>query len=887
MSLAPGMRLGPYEVLSPLGAGGMGEVYKARDTRLDRTVAIKVLPPQTSERPEVRQRFEREARAVSALNHPNICTLHDVGEEGGVNYLVMEFVDGETLADRLKRGALPLDQALRTATQVADALDRAHRTGIIHRDLKPGNIMLTKDGVKVLDFGLAKMRATAAGAAMSGGSVMQTLTSPLTGEGSIVGTLQYMAPEQLEGKEADARSDIFSFGAVLYEMTTGRKPFDASTQAGVIAQIMQSDPTAMSAVIPQVPPALEQLARACLVKDPSQRRQTMRDVLTDLQWIASPASRQDISLPARGKRPLPVWIWKAAAGVCAALAIAAVVYLRLLPPPEAAVSRFTITAPPKAAFGLGLVLSPDGKQLAFVATSEGGEDLLWLRPLDSLEARPLAGTEGSQFPFWSPDGHSIAFFSQGKLKRSDIAGGSVQVICDAPDPRGGSWGPDGTILLAPDANSGLHRVSANGGTPIVFTKLDPSRSEGSHRWPYFLPDGRHFVCFRMTSKPSNSELAIGSSDSAELRTLTGSSSAAAYSNPGFLLFVRGATLLAQPFSPSSLTLSGGPTPLAPDVKVTGFGTGPSAAAQYSVSSNGTLVYQTGSGQQEQLTWFDRTGKLLGNLGPAGTTNSPEISPDGGRVLSDGQSDIWMYDTTSGNASRFTLAEVGDSSGAWSPDGTQIVFAATRDRKSDLYTKPAGGGGAEQLLLSTELDKIPDDWSQNGVIIFEAYNAKTRSDLWWLPLNGDRKPVLYLQTAFNEAHGRLSPDGKWIAYTSDETGRGEVYVQSFPTPGAGKYLISAGGGDQPSWRRDGKELYFITPDRKLMAVDVTTGSSFHADKPKLLFQTRAPALGISLFRNHYAPAPDGQKFLVATVPQEQSATALVMVLNWMQELSAKK
>jgi Tol biopolymer transport system component len=880
MRLSAGTRLGPYEILAPIGAGGMGEVYKARDTRLDRTVAIKVLPPQTSGRPEVRQRFEREARAVSALNHPHICTLHDIGHDGDLDYLVMEFLEGETLAERLKRGPLPLDQALRTATEIADALDRAHRTGIVHRDLKPGNIMLTKDGAKVLDFGLAKMHPLAAGSAVSGGSVMQTLTSPLTGEGAIIGTLQYMAPEQLEGREADARSDIFSFGAVLYEMAAGRKPFDSPTQAGLIAQIMQSDPPGLSSVLPQAPSALEQLARACLAKDPAERRQTMRDVLTDLKWIATSSSRSGLPHPAASARRLPVWMWKASAAVFAfgALALAAAWWLR--PKPDAQVARFAIPAPEKATFGFGLALSPDGRSLAFAASTDGGQDLLWIRPVDALAPHAIPGTDGAQLPFWSPDGRSVAFFAQGKLKRVDLSGGPVQTICEANDPRGGAWGPDGTILVAPESSLPLQRVPATGGTPVSLTKLDPSRMELSHRWPKFLPDGRHYLCFTSCGNPSNLAIAVGSLDSPDLRILTRADSAPDYSPPGFLLFARGTTLMAQSFNLSSFRLSGDPVPVAQGMHTMGISTGPTGAAQFTVSANGTLVYQTGGEQPEQLAWFDRSGKSLGTLGPPGSVNSPALSPDGRRAVVDGSSDLWLFDTARGSPTRFTFAALGDSAGVWSPDGSRIVYAANRNGRSELYVKSTSGGGAEQSLLRTDFDLMPDDWSSDGrFLLYESFTTKTRGDLWYLPMEGDRKPVSYLQTEFNEAHPRLSPDGKWLAYTSDETGRPEIYVQSFPTPGNGKFLISSNGGDQPAWRLDGKELYYLTADRKLMSVQVKTAPSFEAAPSQLLFQTHVPQISITTFRNHYAAAPDGRRFLVTSIPEAGSPTPLVVVLNW--------
>jgi hypothetical protein len=750
----------------------MGEVYKARDTRLERTVAIKVLPAHAAELPDVRQRFEREARAVSALNHPHICTLHDIGHDGDLDYLVMEYLEGETLVERLKRGPMPLEQTLRIAAEVADALDRAHRTGIIHRDLKPGNIMLTKDGAKVLDFGLAKVRHDHPGAALSGGSVMQTLTSPLTGQGAIVGTLQYMAPEQLEGQEADVRCDIFAFGAMLYEMTTGRRPFDARTQAGLIARILEHEPAAPSTIVPAVPPTLEHLVRTCLAKDPAERRQTMRDVLLDLKWIASGRSHTDLTKPP----PVPAervrrraWIGVAGGFALALIALGAVWWTR--PTPEAPLMRFHIMAPEKAMFDRGLALSPDGRYLAFVAKPAAGENLLWIRPIDALAPRSLPGSEGAQFPFWSPDSRFVAFFAQGKLKKADLGGAPVQIICDADDARGGSWAADGTVLLAPDTGSPMTRVPAAGGTPVAFTKLDRSRGELSHRWPQFLPDGRHFLCFVYCNSPKNNAIGLGSLDSKEIRILFRADSKPAYSPPGFLLFIRGTTLMAQAFQAGSLKLAGDPMPIAQDVMIQGLA-GATGGAQFSVSSTGALVYQNGGELAQQLAWMDRAGNLLSNVGPPGVRNSPDIAPDGRRVVTDGAEDLWLVDLVRGTPSRFTFGSEGDGSAVWSPDGRQIVFGGTRTgRRADLYLKSAAGVSEEQLLLSSDIDKTPDDWSRDSqLIVFEAVAPKSKLDLWYLPLGGDRKPVPYLQTEFNEGHARLSPNGHWLAYTSDETGR---------------------------------------------------------------------------------------------------------------------
>ncbi len=866
MSLSNGTRLGPYEILAPLGAGGMGEVYKARDTRLDRTVAVKILPGQTADRREVRQRFEREARAVSALNHPHICTLHDVGNHAGIDYFVMEYVEGESLAQRLQRGPMPLQQAIRTATEVADALDRAHLTGIVHRDLKPGNIMLARNGAKVLDFGLAKIQTEAAGP--SGvGSLVPTLTSPVTGGGAILGTLQYMSPEQLEGKEADARSDIFAFGVVLYEMIAGKRAFQAPTQAGLIAQILELEPAPLP---PTTPPALERLIRLCMAKDPGERRQTMRDVLLDLKWIAS-GSPEAQAQPERRPRS---WLWiSAAAALGAVLALAAGWWLR--PRTAAPPMRLTLSPPAKSTFENGLALSPDGRRLAFVARPAGGQDLLWIRALDELSAHPVAGSENASFPFWSPDGRFVAFFAQGKLKKLDPASGLIQVICDADDPRGGSWGAE-AILFSPNPNAPLYRVAPGGGAPAALTKLDQTRAEISQRWPVFLPDGRQFVYFSMSLKSKTHVLVAASLDGKEGGVLTPTSSAAAWWPSGYLLFGRDSTLMAQPFSTGSLRLSGEPFPIARDLAVTGLNAGPFGAAQFSVSRDGTLVYQPGGARASQLTWFDRSGNPLGKVGEAGTTGDPDLSPDGTRAVVEGSADLWMVDLIHGSSSRFTFEGVGDTLAVWSPDGRRVAFGSARNGRSDIYVKSVETS-AEELLVKSDIDKVPDDWSHDGrYLIYESPSPQTRYDLYWIPMDGDRKPVSYLQTEFNEFHARLSPDGHWLAYTSDETGRPEVYVQSFPTPG-GKVLISVNGGDQPAWRRDGLELFYLRPDRMLMSVDVKTGAKFESGAPRPLFLTDTPNAG-AYFRNHYAPHPDGQRFLVVNVPPEQSAAPLVVVLN---------
>jgi len=883
MPLSAGTKLGPYEILAPIGAGGMGEVYRARDTRLDRTVAVKVLPADTADRPEVRQRFEREARAVSALHHPNICALYDVGEQDGIDFLVMEYLEGGTLAERLAKSAIPFDQALRIAIQVADALDRAHRTGITHRDLKPGNIMLTKDGAKVLDFGLAKMRERAAGAMTSGGSVMATLTTPLTGEGAIVGTLQYMAPEQLEGQEADARSDIFAFGAIVYEMVAGRRPFEGKTQAALIGKILEHDPAPVSAIFPSAPPALEQLLRSCLAKDPAERRQSIHDVLLDLRWIAESGSRPGVRVPAAQPKQTGPRVWMAATAILA-LATAALAALYVLRPrPEAPLMRFAVQPPEKYAYGEGLAISPDGRRVVFAGVAAIGQAMLWVRSLDSLTAQPIPGTAGGMFPFWSPDGRNIGFFADNKLKRVDIAGGPAQVLADAPDARGGSWNQDGVILFAPSTNLPLQRISSGGGAPAPVTKVDPARNEIGHRWPHFLPDGRHYLCYSYCGGPGNS-IAVGLLDSKDLTILAPADSLPEYSAPGYVLFVRSNVLLAQTLDLSKLRLTGDPLPVAQDVIAEGEA-GRTAYSQFSVSRNGILTYVAGTGASGFFTWFDRSGKSLGTVGDAGGFAEPAFSPDGTRLIFDWNDSpagntLWMLDLTRNVKSRFSSVATPEGDPVWSPDGSHVIFYSQQGAFADLYIKSATGAGADEPLLVSKFDKVPDDWSRDGrTLVYEATNQNRKNELWMLSL-ADRKASPYLQTGFNNVHAALSPDGHWLAYASDESGRLEVYVQSFPAPSGGKYTISSGGGDEPKWRADGKELFYATLDQKLMAVPVTTGATFQAQDARLLFQTHmitGPLYALGM-RNYYVPSADGKRFMVNTITDAISSP-MTVVLNW--------
>ena len=884
MALSIGMRLGPYEILSQVGAGGMGEVYRAKDTRLDRTVAIKVLPEHLSSNSELRQRFEREARAISNLSHAHICTLHDVGHQDGIDYLVMEFIEGEPLADRIAKGALPTDQTLRYAIQIADALDIAHRAGIVHRDLKPDNIILTKAGAKLLDFGLAKLR----GGDSANPSTLTSLPTerhPITGEGAILGTFQYMAPEQLEGREADARTDIFAFGAVVYEMATGKRAFTGRSQASLIGAILHTDPPSMSSLQPLTPPALERVIKTCLAKDPDDRWQTARDVGLQLQWIAEGGSQTGVTGPIvahRKSRERLAWIVAGLLllGILAVLPFV-ISHLRHAPVDTRPV-RFLIPTPNRTSFG-AFAISPDGRRLAFIAVDSSDKRRLWVRPLDSLTAQPLPETDGATYHFWSPDSRFIAFFAEGKLKKIDAAGGPPQTIATAQNTLGGAWNRDGVIIFAPSPDDGLYRVSAAGGEVTPLTTLDKAH-ESSHRWPQFLPDGRHFLYF--SRQVEKSGIYVGSLDSKETKRILDTDFNAMYAPQGYLLFVRESALMAQPFDASRLELTGEAFPVAEQV---GLNTA-SRVSHFTVSESDVLVYESGGETaNSQLAWYDRAGKQISTVGPPGNYFSIGLSPDEKRVaverLEKGSGDIWLIDMARNTPTRFTFDPARDLAPIWSPDGSRIVFGSVRNGPPDLYVKPASGSSNEELLLKTSHAKVPTDWSSDGkFILYSEINAKHKFDLWILPLEGDRTPKPFLQDDFDKSGAKFSPGGKWVAYYSDESGQYQVYVQPFPGPG-GKYQVSTSGGSNPRWRRDGEELFYLAPDGKLMAVEVKVGSTFESGAAKPLFDTHVRGLvsaGLSS-RDNYAMSSDGQRFLINDLTQISASTPMTVVLNWTAEL----
>jgi serine/threonine protein kinase/WD40 repeat protein len=864
LPLSPQTRLGPYEILSPLGAGGMGEVYKAKDTRLDRTVAIKVLPEHVAANPEARQRFEREARAVSSLNHPNICVLHDIGQQDGVDFLVMEYLEGETLAARLAKGPLPVAQALEYAIQIADALAQAHRRGFCHRDLKPGNIMLTRSGAKLLDFGLAKRAPTAL-------ANEATVSVDLTGKGTILGTLPYMAPEQVEGREADARTDLFAFGAVLYEMVTGRKAFPGQTAANLMVAILERDPPPLPG---SCPPALDRLVRRCLAKDPDQRWQNAQDLKVALQWIVEGTPVQPAPVT---RRLLP---WAAAALATVAALVLAALYFRPTPSSERTV-RLLVSPPEKETFwSYDLpAVSPDGERLAFTAIDPDGKTRIWVRSLDSLTISPLAGADGGIRPFWSPDSRSLAFFADGKLKKADLRGGPPQTLCDASNWNPfGAWGRDGVILFGNGDSGGrtLSRVAATGGEVRLATTLDVSRQEAGHDYPQFLPDGRHFIYLVQSARPENSGIYAGSLDSKETKRLVSTQTNAAYagspSGSGYLLFTRDDALMAQAFDAARLELTGAPLPVTQPVSISSTIVTARLLALFAVSENGVLAYRTGGSTGAiELVWFDRQGKRLGTVGEPADYSNPALSPDEKKLVvcrvnpQARTRDLWLFDLARGTSSRFTFDPADKTNPVWSPDGSRIAFSSRRRGALDVYVKAATGSGADDVLLESREDKVVLDWTPDGRFILFSQG----DDYWTVPLEGDRKPKGSLELGDSP---RVSPNGGWVAYGSNESSRGDVYVQSFP-PGGGKWQVSTAGGTEPQWRRDGKELFYRAAD-KLMAVDVKTDAPvFEAGIPKPLFAVRVEKVGR---RSHFVVAASGQRFLVAV---EAAPSPLTLVTNW--------
>jgi eukaryotic-like serine/threonine-protein kinase len=877
--LNPGVKLGPYEIVGQLGAGGMGEVYRARDTRLDRTVAVKILREHLSSA-EARQRFDREARTISALSHPHVCHLYDVGEQEGTSYLVMEYLEGETLADRLRKGPLPLDQVLKLGVEICEGLEAAHKNGVVHRDLKPGNIMLTRSGAKLLDFGLAKPLQ----AAPPSSGLTQTLTTPqhpVTMEGMVVGTFQYMSPEQVEGKEADARSDIFALGAVLHEMVTGKRAFEGKTTASTIAAILAAEPPTISSLQPLSPALLEGTITACLGKDADERIQTAHEVKLRLQWIAQTGAASGAGTVAPPVAPSN----RAASWVAGLLALVVVAGGGLWWTSAHRTQPTMYFSSPMALAANDVALSPDGKTVAMVAFSEAANKyMLWTYRIGARGAVVVPGTEEASHPFWSADGNAIGFFAQFKLKTVEaFTGRPSQSLADAPFGRGGAWNKEGTIIYTPDVRAGLYRIPASGGTPTPITQPDASQMEQSHRWPAFLPDQHHFLYLAANfgGRVESDKLMVGSIDSEEKHRLLKASSNAAYAEPGYLLYWQDGALMAQPFDAKTFALSGQARALFEGVQYFPA----TQLAVFAVSGPATLVAQTGKGaDKSQLVWFDRSGKRLADLGPPGHYGNPALSPDGRRLAfeqtePDGRHvDIWIRELASDAAARMSFRQGLNEQPVWSRDGKTLAFSSDADVGWGLSQKNADGSGEEERVLPSRGGRIMFwDWAPDG---------KAR-------LVGKDEALFYLQdsktdlTPLLQANGtarnaQFSPDGKWFAYSSKETGNWEIYVSPFPAVGS-KWLVSRGGGTEPRWRRDGKEMFYLSADGKITAVPVKLGATFESGTPFPLFQPRLRQPISALDVCSYDVSADGQRFLINTKVDAPSAAPLSVVLNWQKEI----
>jgi len=891
MTLVRGTRIGPYETLDQIGAGGMGEVYRARDSKLGRDVAIKVLPEAFARDAERMARFQREAKVLASLNHSNIASIYGLEDSGGTHALVMELAEGPTLAERIRSGPIPVDEALRIAKQITEALEYAHERGIVHRDLKPANVKVTSDdAVKILDFGLAK--AVAGEASAAGIDNSPTISRMATQAGVLLGTAAYMSPEQAKAKPVDRRADIWAFGCVLYEMLTGKMAFRGETVTDTLAAVLKNEPD-WSQLPAATPQHVRVLLRRCLQKEARQRLQAIGDARIALDEVLTGASEPSVT----SEISAPLWRrgvpWTIAC--VAVLAALAFVHFREKPAAPAELIRFQIPLPEKTiATSTGaFALSPDGHQLAFAATGSDGVSRLWIRSLESLEARPLPGSESPQFPpfFWSPDSRYIAFDAGRKLKKVDISGGPPQTVCDLSTVAvGGSWNSDGVIIFG-TSNGSLMRVSAGGGAASPLTTLDSSRSEIQHVLPWFLPDGRHFIYVRRSSTPENSGVYVGSLDARSeeqgSKRLLATNYAPAYVPPsdagsGRLLFFRDGTLMTQPFDASRLELSGDPVTVAEQVgSFLSFGF-------FSVSTSGVLVYRTGGGAGAfQPTWFDRQGKILGTAGEPGNYLALALSPDGARAVVrrlDPNLALYLLDFSRGTSTRFTFGSFLDQAPIWSSDGSRIIFASNPSGAFDLYQKLASGVKDEEILLKSSENKYPTSWSRDGrFLLYTASHPKTtKGDLWVLPLEGDKKPFPFLRTEFNSGDGQFSPDGHWVAYVSDESGRNEIYVRTFSPDAAGaasgtggKWLISAAGGNGPRWRGDGKELYYLAPDG-LMAVEIAANPVFQAGVPKILFQ--APAQGI-VTSYQWSVTPDGKRFLFVAAAAQSKKADFTVVLNW--------
>ena len=862
-------------------------MYKARDTRLDRTVAIKVLPAHLAERPEVRERFEREARAIASLNHPHICTLYDIGRQDGTDFLVMEYLEGETLAARLLRGPLPVEQVLQYSIEIADALDKAHRKGAIHRDIKPGNIMLTKSGAKLLDFGLAKLKQEVGPVAPA--SQLRTLTQNPTVEGTILGTLQYMSPEQLEGKqdEIDARTDIFSFGAVVYEMATGKKAFEGKSSASLIGAILKDTPPPISSLQPMTPPALDRVVRKCLAKEPDKRWQTASDRLR----------RTEVDR----RRRLAGWNSGAGCGEAPVEAVdrlgfggrghsrggagryrlhtSAARRQKARPCDLASARRKREVLPRSQISFLSLPTAPSWLSLLWTRPAR---PQLWIRALDSPAPQPLPGTENARYPFWSPDSRFLGFFAEGRLKKIAVSGGPAQSLDESVIFfGGGTWSVDGVVLFGKGSPNIIYRVSAAGGAATPVTTLDAGRQETFNGWPYFLPDGNQFLFLaRSTARPENNAIYVGSLDSKERKLILNATSNPVYVPPGYLLFNRAGTLMAQPFDAQRLELTGEAAPIAEGLQFNAA-TGKTA---FAASENGVLAYRAGaSGLQRSLVWVSRNGTEQALAAPVRGYDLPRLSPDGSRVAVEIENNVWLYDIARGTSTRLTFEGSLNQSPSWTPDGKRVTFFSNKEGPLNTFWQLADGSGGLERLTTGAYTEVPGSWSPDGQLLaFHEATPTTSRDIWVLRLS-DHKAQPFLRTPFTEGGPRFSPNGRWLAYMSNESGRFETYVQPYPGPG-GKWQVSTDGGTEPVWNHDGRELFYRSGN-KMLAVEVTTQPNFSAGQPHVLFERQYVAVPPLQAGAEYDVSPDGQRFLMVK-QTEQAGAPINVMLNWPEDMKRR-
>jgi eukaryotic-like serine/threonine-protein kinase len=888
MSLEIGQKLGPYEIIEQAGAGGMGEVFKANDTRLDRTVAIKILPANIADNPEFKERFDREAKAISSLNHAHICTLYDKGQANGIDYLVMEFLEGETLSERLSRGPIPYDEMLQIAVQIASGLDSAHHQGLTHRDLKPGNVMLTSEGAKLLDFGLAKNQFDRG----TQGSTEITKTTPLTGVNTILGTMQYMAPEQLEGKDADARSDIFAFGAVMYEMSTGKKAFEGSSSATLIAAIIERDPISISAIMPMTPPLFERLVKKCLSKDPRKRWQSASDLSDELRWISQAGSQVGLPahLAARRKFRFDLARVVGAVAIFSTLILAYLLYIeKTRPVPEMPVARYMVNIKQELSNIFWPRISPDGKSVAFHADDSTGTNRIWVRPINSFEAYPLLNTEDANRFFWSHDGDELAFFVGNQLKRISISGGQAQLVCQGSNGSDGCWSTTDLIIFDGSINDTMKIVLAGGGLARPAALVDTAAGEFGYAWPWFLPDGKHFLFtagIRQSADSTRpaSKIKLGSVDSTSSITLIEfdyNIDRIEYTNEGYILFVAQQNLMGLPFNAERLEVTGEPKPIAMSI-------GPAENTfAFSVSDNGTLLYQTDNQSSlSELAWIDRAGNKLETVGRVGRYSDLDLSPDETKIAYSSSddattlNDIWIYDLKRNVPTRLTFDPGQDGAPLWSPDGEKVYFSSLRNGQFfSIYCKDANGlGDVEPVYATGSSHSGPSDFAPDGnkLLIHAVSNGW---DIGILSLSDSNRVDMLVNSSFFEAMARVSPNGQYVAYVSSESGNREIYVKKLDGTG-GKWQISNEFADNPRWNGDGTELYYLTRDDRIMAVNVNTSESFEVGNPVELFQHRMQYT--STVSRVYDVSTDGQKFLVNSRLSDADPGEIVVVQNWAEE-----